>query len=333
MTMKSLTVAALFLLAANPMRAQVLYGSVVGAVEDPSGAVIPGATVTLTNTNTAAARESKADEQGRYTFVSLIPGTYSMAVTAAGFRSLTRTGITVTINNVTRVESRLEVGQVSEKVTVEATAAALQTDRSDTRAELSAKTVVELPLPAYRNYQSLINLVPGATPAAFQNSVGASPQRSLTTNVNGTNRNNNNTRVDGATNVYIWLPHHTLYNPPVESIETVNISTSSYDAEQGMAGGAAVTVATKSGTNQLRGSAFWYHDNQHLYARPYFFQQSVNKPILPKSIVNIPGFTVGGPIVKNKLFYFFSYERTSERTAQFGNFSTPPADMGCATWK
>ena len=94
-----------------------------------------------------------------------------------------------------------------------------------------------------------------------------------------------------------------------------------------MAGGAAVTVSTKSGTNQLRGSAFWYHDNQHLYARPYFFQQNTPKPTLPKSIVNIPGFTVGGPIIKNKLFYFFSYERTSERTAQFGNFSVPAADM------
>ncbi|MFN0105079.1 MAG: TonB-dependent receptor domain-containing protein, partial [Bryobacteraceae bacterium] len=328
MTMKFQAIAAFLILAAvNPVQAQVLYGSIVGTVEDPSGAIIPGAAVTLTNTETAAAREGKADEQGRYTFVSLLPGTYNMAVTAAGFRSLTRTGIPVTINNVTRVESRLEVGQISEKVTVSASTAALQTDRSDTRVEIGARTVVELPLPSYRNFQSLINLVPGATPAAFQNTVGASPQRSLTTNVNGTNRNNNNTRVDGASNVFIWLPHHTLYNPPVESIEAVNISTSSYDAEQGMAGGAAVTVATKSGTNHLRGSAFWYHDNQHLYARPYFFQQNTPKPVLPKSIVNIPGFTVGGPIVKNKLFYFFSYERTSERTAQFGNFSTPPADM------
>jgi len=325
--MKFTAIAALLILAANPAQAQVLYGSVVGTVEDPTGAVVPGAAVTLINTSTAATRESNADEQGRYTFVSLLPGTYNMAITAPGFRSLTRTGITVNINNVTRENARLEVGQTSERVTVSATAAALQADRSDTRAELSARTVVELPIPAYRNFQSLINLVPGATPAALQNSVGASPQRSLTTNVNGTNRNNNNTRVDGATNVYIWLPHHTLYNPPIESIEQVNISTSSYDAEQGMAGGAAVTVSTKSGTNQLRGSAFWYHDNQHLYARPYFFQQNTPKPTLPKSIVNIPGFTVGGPIIKNKLFYFFSYERTSERTAQFGNFSVPAADM------
>lgn len=320
--------AAAFLLALpQPGSGQVLYGSIVGTVEDPSGAVVPNAALTLTNTDTGATREIKADEQGRYSAVSLLPGTYNLKVTASGFRTLNRTGIPVTINNVTRVEARLEVGQLAENVTVSASAAALQTDRSDTRAEFASKTIVELPLAAYRNFQSMINLVPGATPSAFQNSVGSSPSRSLTTNVNGTNRNNNNTRVDGATNVYIWLPHHTLYNPPVESIETVNIATSSFDAEQGMAGGAAVTVATKSGTNQIRGSAFWYHDNQTMYARPYFFQQSINRPRLPKGIVNIPGATIGGPIIKNKLFYFFSYERTSERTGQFGNFSVPPADM------
>ena len=307
--------------------AQVLYGSIVGTVQDPSGAVVPGAKVSLNHTATATVREVTADDQGRYAAVSLPAGSYDLTFTAAGFRTLSRTGVEVTINSVTRVEAKLEVGQISEHVTVSATASALQTDRSETRAEISSRTVVELPLPAYRNFQSLINLVPGATPAALQNSVGASPQRSLTTNVNGTNRNNNNTRVDGAINVYIWLPHHTLYNPPVESIETVNITTSSFDAEQGMAGGAAVTVATKSGTNELHGSAYWYHDNQHLYARPYFYRQSEVKPRLPKSIVNIPGGTIGGPIVRNKWFYFFSYERTSERTGQFANSSVPPADM------
>ncbi len=315
------------LFTARPAYSQVLYGSIVGTVEDSSGAVVPGANITLTNTATNITREFTADEQGRYNAVSVPAGTYDMTVTQSGFRTLTRSGIVVTINNVTRANVQLEVGQVTDQVTVSASAAVLQTDRSDTTSEISSQTVVELPLAGYRNYQSMINLVPGATPAALQNSVGASPQRSLTTNINGTNRNNNNTRVDGAINVYIWLPHHTLYNPPVESIETVNISTSSFDAEQGMAGGAAVTVATKSGTNQLHGSAYWYHDNQHLYARPYFYRQAEAKPALPKSIVNIPGGTIGGPIIKNKLFYFFSYERTSERTGQFANSTTPPADI------
>lgn len=311
----------------QPADGQVLYGSIVGTVEDPSGAVVPGAAITISNTATGQVREVAADSQGRYTVVSVTAGAYNVTVTAPGFRTATRTGVEVTINSVTRVEVRLEVGQVSDQVTVSAAAASLQTDRADTRAEIGSRTVVELPLPGYRNFQSMINLVPGATPAALQNSVGVSPQRSLTTNVNGTNRNNNNTRIDGAMNVYIWLPHHTLYNPPVESIETVNVTTSSFDAEQGMAGGAAVTVATKSGTNDLHGSAYWYHDNQHLYARPFFYRINDKRPPLPKSIVNIPGGTIGGPVVKNKLFYFFSYERTSERTGQFGNYNVPTQAM------
>ncbi len=307
--------------------AQVLYGSIVGAVEDPSGAVVANAKITLRNLGTDTTRKVLADEQGRFNAISLPAGTYDMVITAPGFRTLTRRGVEVTINTVTRADVRLEIGQVSEQVTVSAEAAMLQTERSDTRAEIGSHTVVELPLPGYRNFQSMINLVPGATPGALQHSVGSSPSRSLSTNVIGTNRNNNNTRVDGAINVYIWLPHHTLYNPPVESLETVNVSTSSFDAEQGMAGGAAVTVVTRSGTNTLHGSAFWYHDNQHLYARPYFFRQNEVKPTLPKSINNIAGGTIGGPLKRNKLFYFFSFERTAERTAQFLNSSTPPADI------
>ena len=287
-------------LLARPAAAQVLYGSALGIVEDQSGASVSGAAVTISNTAGGIVRDAQTGGDGRYSFPNLLPGSYEVKVTAPGFRTFVQSNVTITINTVTRVDIKLELGQVSEQVTVEGAVIALQTDKSDIRAEVTSKAVGNLPLAAYRNFQNLIDLVPGATPAAFQNSMGASPQRSLTTNVNGTNRNNNNTRIDGATNVYVWLPHHTLYNPPVESIETVNVSTSSFDAEQGMAGGAAVTVATKSGTNAVHGSAFWYHDNQHLYARPYFYRLSENHPRLNKSIVNIPGGTIGGPIIKNK---------------------------------
>jgi len=324
----SLALLAVAVFTVAPVQGQVLYGSIVGTVEDASGAVIPNVAVSVTNVATGAVRQTTSDNQGRFTVVSVPAGSYEVTGTASGFSTTTRSGVEVSINSVTRIALAMTVGQVSEQVTVSGSAAVLQTDRADTRAEITSQAMVELPLPSYRNYQSLINTVPGATPAAFQNSVGASPQRSLTTNVNGTNRNNNNTRIDGAMNVYIWLPHHTLYNPPIESIETVNISTSSFDAEQGMAGGAAVTVTTKSGTNELHGSAYWYHDNQHLYSRPFFYQLNQGpRPALPKSIVNIPGGTIGGPIVKNKLFYFFSYERTSERTGQFGNYNVPTAAM------
>src|SRR5262249_60773158 len=118
---------------------------------------------------------------------------------------------------------------------------ALQTDKSDVRSEVTSQAMANLPLAAYRNFQNLIDLVPGATPANFQNSVGSTPARALTTNINGTARNSNNARVDGATNVFIWRPHHIVYVPPEASINTVNITTGSFDAEQGMAEGAGAS--------------------------------------------------------------------------------------------
>ncbi len=321
--------AAILVLAASavsPVRCQVLYGSIVGTVEDPTGAFVPGAALTLTSADTGVTRDVTADAQGRYSILNVPAGAYSLKFTAQGFRTLTRTGIEVTINTVTRVDVRLEVGQLTEQVTVSAQAIALQTDKSETRAEIATQALANLPLPNFRNYQSLINLVPGATPGEFQNTYMSAPARALRTNINGANPNNNNTRVDGAVNIFLWLPHHTAYVPPSESIETVSISTSSFDAEQGMAGGAAVTVATKSGTNDLHGVAFWYHDNQHLKARNYNYRPSPH-PTLPKTIDNIAGGTLGGPIIRNKLFYFGSYERTMQRNGVNGNFSVPPLDM------
>ena len=319
-----LAVALLAFMAQQPAQAQVLYGSVVGTVEDPSGSVVPGANITLTNAATGVTRSVQADDQGRFNIVTVPAGTYSLAATAPGFRSLTRTGIEVTINTITRVPVNLEVGQVSEQVTVSASTVTLQTDKSDVRTELSSQTLTNMPLPGYRNYQSLMNLVPGATPAAFQNAVVDTPGRALTTNVNGTARNNNNTLTDGAVNINIWLPHHVAYVQPIESIETVNITTNSFDAEQGMAGGAAVTMATKSGTNEIHGVGFWFHNNNRFNTAPYFRSATFK---MPKSTLNIAGGTIGGPIKKDKLFYFFSYEKTAEGTGHSGDFSVAPADM------
>ncbi|MEZ5399602.1 MAG: TonB-dependent receptor [Bryobacteraceae bacterium] len=290
-------------------QAQVLYGSLVGTVSDQSGAPVPAAHVTITNQSTGLTRESSSDGEGRYIFQNVVAGTYDLKASAAGFRQLGQTGIAITINTVTRLPLALELGQVTEQITVEATAATLQTDKADVHVELGSKEVQNMPLPRYRNYQSLINLSPGATPGRYQNSPGSTPGRALTTNVNGVNRNNNVTKLDGAVTVHIWLPHHTAYVAPAETVETVNISTNNFDAEQGMAGGAATTVTTKSGTNEFHGSAFLLHDNSKLGAKNFFFRS----PKTPKSLVTIPGFTAGGPIVKNKLFYFGGWEGVRER--------------------
>ncbi|MBI2687379.1 MAG: TonB-dependent receptor [Acidobacteria bacterium] len=319
-----LFVPSLCLLSVLPARAQVLYGSIVGQVEDPSGSMVPNATITATNKASGSAREVKADAEGRYALLSLLAGEYDIKITASGFRTMNRPGVAVSINTVTRIDVRLEVGQPADSITISAEAVQLQTDKSDVRHEITARTITSLPLPGYRNYQTLLNLVPGATPAAFQNAVVDTPGRALTTNVNGTARNSNNTLTDGAANINVWLPHHTAYVAPVESIETVNISTGSFDAEQGMAGGAAITVATKSGTNQIHGSGAWFHNNQHLNTVPFFRSATYQKPL---SILNIGSGTIGGPIRKDKLFYFFSYERTMERSGNAGNYSVAPAEF------
>ena len=310
------------LLAANPAEAQVLYGSIIGTVTDQTGAMVPKAHVTIFDAATGESREAVTDEAGRYSVSNLPAATYEIKVTAPGFRHFTRTNVVATINNVTRVDVQLELGAQNQEVTVSGSAAVLQTDTADVHTNLNPQETANLPLPNYRNYQSLLNLVPGATPAAFQNSVTDTPQRALTTNVNGTNRNNNNTRVDGASDVFVWLPHHTVYVPPEETIEAVNISTDSFDAEQGMAGGAAVTVTTKSGTNQFHGVGFAFWDDNKLQARNFFYYGAGT----PFSLHNIDGGTLGGPLVRDKLFFFGSWEGNWERT-NYSALNTVPTPL------
>ena len=183
---------------AIPAAAQVLYTTIIGTVEDATGAVVPKVKVTIENKATGVNREATTDANGSYTMPSLPIGTYVVKFTANGFKTLTRDGVVLTVNTTARVNGKLEVGAVSEQVTVEASAVQLQTDRSDTKTEISAKIVTELPLNQYRNYQALINLVPGATPAAFQNSPTDTPGRALSTNVNGTARDRKSTRLNSS---------------------------------------------------------------------------------------------------------------------------------------
>ncbi len=300
---------ALALSSAAPASAQVLYGSIVGTISDGTGAVIPGASVSAMNVGTGLELTASSGGDGLFRLVNVPVGMYDVSVSSDGFRSYTETGVNVSANSVAQVDVAMVLGQVTEQVTVEAAAAQLQTQKADTRSEITEQAITDLPLPNFRNYQSLINLVPGATPARFQNAILDTPARSLSTNVNGTNRNNNVTRIDGAASINVWLPHHAGYVAPAETIETVSITTGSGEAEQGLSGGASTTVITKSGTNELHGSAFWFHDNDSLRAGNFF---TGNRP---ESRFNNFGGTIGGPIAKNRLFYFFSYDNTAQEVS------------------
>ena len=303
---------------------QAVYGSLVGTAMDPSGAVVPGASVTVTETGTGQVRNDTTDQSGRYNFVNLLPGTYDVQVTAHGFRTLDHRGVRITPNTVQRVDVHLEVGQATEQVNVSAEAVQLQTDKADTHTEITSKQVQDIPLGGYRNYQTLINLAPGATPASFQNSLTDTPARALHTNINGGNAQTNMTRIDGAESVNVWLPHHVGYVVPAETVDIVNVTTSSADADQGLAGSSAITVVTKSGTNQIHGSAFEFHNDQHLNARNFFLKPGVDKPV---GIYNNYGGTLGGPIKKDKLFYFVSFDGTNQKQSANGLYTVPTADQ------
>ena len=144
--------------------AQVLYGSIVGNVQDSSGATLPGATVTITSRETNLARTAVTNETGAYSFTNVQAGTYDVKVTLQGFKESLKTGVPVTVNTVSRVDAALEIGQLSETVTVQSESQLLQTDKADTHTEIRSDAITELPLQQNRNYQTLINLVPGATP-------------------------------------------------------------------------------------------------------------------------------------------------------------------------
>ena len=313
------------LLMPAPAAAQILYGSLTGTVTDQQKAAMPGVTVTAINTGTNQTTEAVTDATGSYTIRNLPPGIYDVKAALEGFREIHQRGMNITAGNIIRADLALQLGQLSETVNVVAESTLLQTEKADLNTEISAKAVTNLPLNQYRNYQTLLNLVPGATPTQFQNAEIDTPARSLRTWVNGTQPNANTTRVDGAVSVNVWLPHHAMYVQSAESIDTVNIATNNFDADTGMAAGAAQTVITKSGTNEIRGSAFLFMNddawNANTYYNDYFD--------LPKPARNVKtyGGTVGGPIMKNKLFYFFSWERYDTTRPTTYTYTVPTAKM------
>ncbi len=320
------------LLLASAAQAQVLYGSIVGNVTDKSDAAITGATVKITNKATNQSREAATNADGSFTFTTVQTGVWEITVTKNGFKTLARSNVEVTLNSITRSDVALEVGQVSDTVSVTADAALLQTDRAEVRAELTSQTLLNLPIPPGRNYQQMFRTLPGINPPSNAHSIPTNPSRALQYNVNGTSSSSNNVRIDGASQYNIFLPHVTAYVPSLEAIETVNVVTNNFDAEQGLAGGAAVNVQIKSGTNKIHGSAFEYHDNNNTKARPWALRPIVVNGVLtpqdkPKRVYNQFGGTFGGPIIKDKLFYFTSFEGTNDRQLGARFLTVPTAEM------
>jgi len=306
---------------ATAAESQVLYGSITGNVSDSTGAALTKANVDVLNAETGIVKKTTTDDRGAYLLTDLQPGTYTVTVTAPGFRQMIHKDARVASNAVLRVDVKLEVTGVADTVNVSASSPLLQTDRGEIQITQNTRQINELPLTgsAGRNYQSIMTLVPGAVMAGEQNSAAGSPQRSLSFNINGVSRLQNNTRLDGASVVYPWLPTNTAYVPSSEAIQEVSIVTNSYSAEQGLAGGAAINVVIKSGTNAFHGAGWGYNTDYDLRARNYFLAPTAPKP---GGSLSQFGANVGGPISRNKLFFFANWEHTKrEQIAPVRQFS------------
>ena len=321
--------AALFAAAVPFARAQEITASLTGTVTDETGAVLPGVTVTVRNTGTGFTKDVTTTGEGVYTAPLLPTGRYEVTFTLSGFQTNTATNLNLHVNDRVLLDMTLKTGGVSE--TVEVSAAAQMIQPTPAIQNLMGTTQVEeLPL-NNRNFVQLATLVPGVT-SSLTDEVGLGLTSTVSISINGQRRNAINWLVDGASNVDVGSNITLLNTPTLESIEEFKIITSGYAAEWPRSGGGIVNVVTKSGTNQFRGSAYEFFRNDALNANSFIRKQagctadatgtvtcldrSANGATDFAAIRNSPpkldyhnfGFTVGGPIKKDKLFFFYSQE-------------------------
>ncbi len=317
------TVAALILSLAfliKPAAAQVLFGSVVGNVTDSSGAAVAGATVKITEMQTNETRSVVSNEGGTYTISTVPAGTYQVEINRTGFRAFLTSNVLVNQNNVVRVDAQLQVGAQAEKIEVTAEAAALQTDRADIHTEVATQELETLPQPT-RSYQGLLETVPGMVVATGQLAGGTNnPSKAMQFSFNGTGTQAAQVRVEGLSVNNPWQYYNTSYVPSVEAVQNVNVATNATDSEQSMSGGASVNVMLKSGTNEFHGALYGYNINSKFEANNFFATAGTKVPPLND---NDDGADIGGHIIKNKLFFFGSYEFDGDVGSNSGLSSFP----------
>ncbi len=323
-----LAMALAFAFVSPPASAQVLYGSVAGTVTDKSGAALPNAQITVSNVATGIQRQTKTNPSGQYRFPDLPAGTYTVTVTVQGFQAVKKTGVLIVIGQVNEQDFQLQVGGVRQEVTVQGSAAVLQTQQTDVHTTISTYAVQNLPPNVYHNFQTLELLTPGVYSTSgirnsYPNSIADTPDRSFDINTNGLPTHANTTRVDGATDIFLWLPDHMVIVPPAASVEEVNVQTATYNVQKGLTAGAATDVVTKSGSDQFHVSLYGYHTDQALDAKNLFAPAGPR----PQNIRNNDGFTVGGPIVQHKLFYFGNWDGYFQRQQPIDENLIPPTDM------
>ena len=305
---------------------QAVYGSIFGTVTDASGAAVPNATVTITNTGTNVSETTKSNESGNYNQTRLIPGTYRVKVEASNFKSAVIETVVVNVDTASTANISLQPGQVSEEITITAEAPLLKTDRADVATTFETRQVTDLPI-LDRNFTKFILLTPGTQQLQWQHAASENPQGSTQTMVNGQHFSGTGYQLDGTENRDPILGIIVI-NPNFESIGETKITSQNYDAEFGQAIAGVVSVSTRSGTNDLHGSAFLFRQNDVLQARNPFSQSQKDNftgKFIPDTLRNQFGGSLGGRIIKDRLFVFGDYDGLRSKTGGSKLLTVPTA--------
>ena len=292
------------------MPAQTSTATLAGMITDPSQARLPQVTVTLTNEDTGVTASTSSNAQGEYTFPLLAPGAYRLEAGASGFRGYTRSGIVLEMGRVARVDLTMELGQVSEKVEVTGSAPLLESESASVGQFIEHKTITDMPLTG-RRVGELLGLMGNAV---FISGNVIRPRVSIA----GGRGDQQQWMLDGvnSSNMALEVPQ-ALFNPPVESVQEIRIQQNNYSAEYGNTSGGVVSVSTKSGTSKYHGAAYEFLRNDKLDARGFFSDEK--EPLR----WNVFGFTAGGPVIKNRTFFFTSLEWQKQRIGITRLFTVP----------
>ncbi len=305
---------------------QAVYGSIFGTVTDSSGAAVPGAVVTITNTGTNVVETTKTNSDGNFNQTRLNPGTYKIKIEAANFKSAVIDSVIVNVDTAAPVNAQLQPGQVSEEVTITSDAPLLKTDRADVATSFDSRTILDLPIPD-RNFTRLLQLTPGTQQQLWQHAASENPQGSVQTIVNGQTFSGTGWNLDGTDNRDPILGIIVI-NPNFEAIGEAKFTSQNYDAEFGVAVSGVATVSTKSGTNDLHGVAFLFRQNDVLQARNPFSQfqkDALTGKFVPDSLRSQFGGALGGRIIKDKIFIFGDYQGTRSKIGGTRLLTVPTA--------
>ena len=302
------------------LQAQVVNATLTGTVKDSSGAVIAGAKVVATNTGTNLTHETVTDTQGNYRLPSLVPGQYKLQAELQGFKTSVISGITLQVAQQARVDVELQVGEVTQTLDVVGTAPVIDTESPTIGSVIDQKKVVELPLNG-RNFMELALLSQGINEAGSSTAKAGFLRKGFAPSAAGMPTTENNYQLDGADNKEGFFNTFNIA-PSVDAVQEFKIQIGQYSAEYGSGGGAVINVVTKSGTNDFHGTLWEFLRNDKLDSRNFFLPPTTKKAALRRNQFGVAG---GGPIIKDRTFFFGNYDGTRERRGVFRGARVPTA--------